>query len=294
MALEPKHLILNSLAGLEPVRDRLRKLRDRKRDPNYPGIVDYTLQRLRVRREFIGDQRIRNASMLEIGSGPEFCLALLLLSIGAQRIVNVEIEPYAYIYDPELYRLLVRKANEAGFLLEWPPVGLRLEDGGRRAAPDPERIDLHLGCSAASIPQPDCAFDVTFSVAVLEHVRTGDMPAVARELHRLTKPGGVGYHRVDLVDHYYRRTEPFRFLRYSQREYDLMFGQRGSSSNRMRIDDIVRVFRAAGFAKVGQEDIRLHQNRNEFEAWARRFHRDFASKDPETLRAIDFMLTLVR
>jgi SAM-dependent methyltransferase len=294
VALEPKHLILNSVAGLTPVRDRLRRFRDRNRDPNYPGIVDYTLERLRVRREFIGDERIRDASLLEIGSGPEFCLALLLLSIGANRVVNVEIEPYGFIDDPELYRLLVTKANEAGFLLSWPPPGLRLEDGGRRAVVDPSRIDLHLGCSAASIPQPDCAFDVTFSVAVLEHVRSGDMPAVARELHRLTKPGGVGFHRVDLVDHYYRRTEPFRFLRYSQREYDMMFGRRGSSSNRMRMDDHVRAFRSAGFAQVGEADVRPYQNRNEFGMWTKRFHKDFTGKDPEVLRVIEFMLTLTR
>ena len=127
----------------------------------------------------------------------------------------------------------VERAASDGIPIEWPPAGLTVESDGS-VRPDGERSVLYLGKSAEKIPEPDGSFVVTFSVAVLEHVGRDAMLPVARELFRLTRPGGVGYHRVDLVDHYYRRTDPFRFLRMTRRQYDLMYGRRGSSSNRMR------------------------------------------------------------
>jgi len=245
MAIEPKQVLYNALAGFTPVRNQLRRIRDRSRPPDYAGIVNYTLKRLQVRREFIGDDGIRGASLLEIGSGQEFGLGLLLVAFGARRVVNVEIEPYGFISDPALYRLLVEKARAEGLEIRWPPAGLQVSSNGRSVRPDPEKIVLHLGCSAETIPEPDCSFDATFSVAVLEHIRGGAMPRVAREPYRLTRPGGAGYHRVDLVDHYTRAVDPLRFLRYSPRQYDLMFGNRGSSLNRMRMDDHVKRTKAA-------------------------------------------------
>ena len=292
--LNPKDVALNALAGLGPVRESLRRVRDRNRPVDYERVVEYSLNRLRVRREFIGEERIRDATLLEIGSGPEVCVALLLLACGARRLVNVEIDPYRFITDPELYRRLVDRAQGEGFGISWPPAGLKVDGDGRAVRPDPERIVLYLGRSAASIPEPDGSADVTFSVAVLEHVGRGAMRSVATELFRLTKPGGVGYHRIDLVDHYHRRDDPFRFLRMGPVEYRLMYGNRGSSSNRYRLDDFERIFREAGFSEVGFEDVRSHDDDERFARSLAGFHEDFRNRDREMLRALECMLVIKR
>jgi SAM-dependent methyltransferase len=246
-----------------------------------------------VRRRWIGDERIRGACLLEIGSGTEFCLAVLLLATGARRIVNVEIDSYRFINSAALYqRLVERAAEETDLAISWPPAGLIIENDGATVRPDPQLITLHLGRSAAIVPEPDGSVDVTFSVAVLEHVRGKAMRHVARELYRLTRQGGVGYHSVDLADHYSRLTDPFRFLRLTPLEYQLMYSHRGSSSNRLRIDDIEAIYRDSGFSEVDRTDVRVYHDRDRFETWRREFRPEFRDRDPEMLRALHFMLVV--
>jgi Methyltransferase domain len=293
MHLNARDVALNLLAAPVPVRNLLRRVRDRNQPLDYDRIVSYSLDRLNVRRKWIGDDRIRGSRMLEIGSGTECCLAVLLLALGARRIINVEIDSYIFIRDAALYRRLVeRAAAEMDLPITWPPVGLIVEGNGTTVRPDPERISLHLGRSAAVIPERDASADVTFSIAVLEHIRGRAMSHVARELYRLTRSGGIGFHSVDLADHYSRKTEPFRFLRFTPLEYQLMYGNRGSSSNRLRIDDIEAIYREVGFSKVERADVRLYQDGSRFEAWRAQFNPEFRNRDPEMLRALHFMLVL--
>jgi hypothetical protein len=296
LGLNARDVTLNLLAALPGVRAPLRRLRDRGRatGPTPEARARLALERLDIRIAFIGRERLQGAEILEIGSGTDFCLALLLIRAGARRVVNVEIDRYGFRDDPEPYRALVRLAGEAGLEMSWPPKGLELLDGGRRVRPDPALVSLNLGLSAARIPEPDSRFDITLSLAVLEHVRPRELPPVARELHRLMRPGAVGFHRVDLVDHYTRGSEPFRFLRYSGAEYAWMFSHRGSSSNRFRLDDLERIFREAGFAEVGFTDVRRHEDRAQFESWRRGFHPDFRDRDADLLRALECMLVLRR
>jgi hypothetical protein len=289
--LDPREVVLNALAACSPVRDPLRLLRDR-RPPDLERLVEIALASLATRREFLGDERIHGASILEIGSGRDACLALLFLAMGARRVVNVEIDPFGFVDDARLYQMLVERAVQAGVRMSWPPEGLVGAADGGRVRLDPSRIVLELGRSAVSIPEPDASFDVTLSLAVLEHVRPADMPPVAGELYRLMRPGAMGCHRIDLVDHYTRTTEPFRFLKFSDREYRLMYGNRGSSSNRLRVDDFERIFRAAGFADVRVEEVHRHEDAAQFERWRQSFHADFRERDPEMLRAKDCLLVI--
>jgi hypothetical protein len=296
MGLNARDVSLNLLAAIPGVRDPLRRLRDRKQATGLAPEerARLALERLATRIEFIGRDRLQGAKVLEIGSGTDFCLALLFLQAGARHVVNVEIDSYGFHDDPEPYQALVRLAGEAGMEMRWPPKGLHLLDGGRCVRPDPDLVSLHLGLSAAHIPEPDARFDVTLSLAMLEHVRPREVPVVARELHRLMRPGATGFHRVDLTDHYTHDSAPFRFLRFSEAEYRWMFSNRGSSSNRYRLDDLERIFREAGFAEVGFEDVRYHEDRAQFERWRREFHPDFRYRDAGMLRALACMLVLRR
>jgi hypothetical protein len=120
------------------------------------------------------------------------------------------------------------------------------------------------------------------------------MLPIARSLFDMTRPGGVGYHRIDLEDHYFRKTNPFRFLELSPIEYAMMYSNRGSSSNRLRTDDIERIFRVAGWEDVEFSDVVRFPDDERFEELRRRFHPDFRNRDRDMLRATSVMLCLRR
>ena len=46
---------------------------------------------------------------------------------------------------------------------------------------------------------PDGHFDVTFSISVLEHVPYGDIAKCAEDMFRITKPGGISVHSIDVT-----------------------------------------------------------------------------------------------
>jgi SAM-dependent methyltransferase len=294
MHLEPRDLVLNVLAACAPVRDSLRRLRDRRLHPDYPKLVDVALASLEARRRLFGDERLLGANILEIGSGLSVCLALLFVASGARRVVNVEIDRFGFIDDTRLYRLLVDRAARAGVPISWPPAGLLEAPEGGRIRLDPSRVALYLGRSATSIPEPDASIDLALSLAVLEHVRPQDMAPVAREMFRLMRPGAIGCHRIDLVDHYTRNTEPFRFLRFSETEYRWMYANRGSSSNRFRIDDFERIFRAAGFREVRFDEVHYFDDGPRFADWEKAFHPDFRGRPRDVMLALDCLMTVAR
>ena len=66
-------------------------------------------------------------------------------------------------------------------------VGLDREFSALAAFKPPDRTGLACGL-AASLPFPDCSFDLVFSQCALMWM---DAPAVIREIHRVMKPGGV-------------------------------------------------------------------------------------------------------
>ncbi len=293
MGVHRKEVLLNLVAGTPGLRG-VRRIRDRirpRRDTD--ETVQVILDRLSVRRQKIGDERIRGAALLEIGSGTEFGLALFLVHLGSRKVVNVEIDRDGFIWRSELYRRLVERAAEATPPLDlgWPPVGLLEEDDGL-VRPDPAWISLYLGQSAAKVPEPDESFDVTFSVSVLQHIRRKDLPDAAGELYRVTKPGGVGYHRVDLTD--LEHSEPFGHLQYTEDEYLRMYGNRRAYTNRYRMDDLAEIFERAGFPEVRFEDIKTYEDDGRLDMMRPSFAEEFRAKDRAMLLARSCMLVLRR
>jgi hypothetical protein len=70
-----------------------------------------------------------------------------------------------------------------------------------------------------------------------------------------------------------------------------MYSNRGSGSNRLRLDDFKRIYEDAGFA-VAFEEVVAYPDAAQFRRWASRFHRDYASRDMDMLRALECMLVL--
>jgi len=175
--------------------------------------------------------------VLEIGPGHHFGPSLLIASDGA--IVTAAdrfLAPWDGSYHPAFYRAL--RQRWAGTAVALDRVIANGGYGGslQLLAQPAERLE--------SIP--DASIDLVFSTSVLEHVF--DLPAVCRELARITRIGGFNYHIVDFRWHRVGFRRPLDFLLHSERHFRRDFtGDHGECGNRWRAAEVTAMFRSAGF-----------------------------------------------
>jgi SAM-dependent methyltransferase len=146
------------------------------------------------------------------------------------------------------------------FLAGWQPqFHPRLYEHMRRLIGGPSRLldAVHAAGSYAGLLEmfdapahsmgqvADASFDVVISNAVLEHV--GQLPLAARELFRITAPGGHGYHQVDFRNH--RNFDlPLEHLLLSPEDFQrVLEATNGEAGCQHRVRDVSQMFEAAGF-----------------------------------------------
>jgi len=176
---------------------------------------------------------------LELGPGDTAFTAVVAAYLGAARTVLVDVGPFAR-RDVEGYRKMARYLAAAGLS------GPELED----AQSFEEMLER---CSAEYLvggleslrSLGDGSVDFSFSHAVLEHVRAGELPALLRELRRVTATGGASSHVIDLQDHL---AHGLNNLRFSDRVWESrLFASSGFYTNRVRRSDLLRLFDETGF-----------------------------------------------
>ncbi len=110
-----------------------------------------------------------------------------------------------------------------------------------------------------ALPVADGSIDVILSKSVLEHVRREDVRPLLRDMRRALRPGGVMAHIIDLRDHMRIEGDEtvhgdwLDALRYSDRLFRAMFGNRSTSINRLRVGEWRNVLREGGFEVVSEE-----------------------------------------
>ncbi len=88
-------------------------------------------------------------------------------------------------------------------------------------------------------------FDLIFSTSVLEHVMKPR--EVVEKMYSLLKPGGHGWHCIDLRDHR-DQSKPLAFLELTPEEYAAV-----NTENRLRASDWFQLFEDVGFELIDQE-----------------------------------------
>jgi|WetSurMetagenome_2_1015567.scaffolds.fasta_scaffold213363_2 SAM-dependent methyltransferase len=113
----------------------------------------------------------------------------------------------------------------------------------------PEKLEFHFPFSVEHLPFANDVFDCVYSFATFEHFR--DPQAAAAELNRITKPGGINFHSVDLRDHR-NFEEPLEFLSMTEDSWQEQGRQSNgySFTNRLRSPEIVRCFANHGFSPL--------------------------------------------
>ncbi|MGH9204684.1 MAG: class I SAM-dependent methyltransferase, partial [Vicinamibacterales bacterium] len=159
-------------------------------------------------------EKFKGGTVVDLGSGSlnPFVFAFIFLMLGANRAYAIDLE-----HVQNLDRAVRALASAAGWLLVNPSsvVGRHTIDPtsmiehlagfdlARLAAGDPEGVAsdrlVYSIESVCDLSLEDGEADLVSSVSLLEHLDRID-DALAN-LHRITKPGGVGHHIVDFIDH---------------------------------------------------------------------------------------------
>jgi len=206
------------------------------------------------------DMGIAGKTVCVVGYGGSFGVGVYLLEAGAARVILQD--PYA-----------PARSRRNGAL----PAPLRTRYLPRER-PDPARITLvHQPLDPYARRHPGTA-DLVVSSSVLEHV--ADVEGLIAACARLTAPGGLGVHYVDLRDHYFKH--PFEMLCYSQAAWSRWLDA-SNHLNRLRLPAYERAFRAC-FAHV--DIVVVEHLRREFRRAHARIRPEFLTGDEDVDAAV--------
>lgn len=186
-----------------------------------------------------GDGERPFGSFLELGPGDSLGHALSAKARGAQSIYMVDVGDFA-THDERHYRAIAREL--AALALPAPAADAPLDRSGVLAVTGARYL-----CEGVRSLQgiPDACIDIVYSTAALEHVNRDEFEPVLRELYRVLKPGGIGYHGVDLRDHL---GGGLANLRIPSRLWEQpWFARSGFYTNRLRYREIIAMSRRVGF-----------------------------------------------
>ena len=114
-------------------------------------------------------------------------------------------------------------------------------------------LNYHLDPGGRIDRLPENEFDLLFSMDVLEHIHNSFIANSISSMYRVLKPGGLSLHQLGVDDHlahYDRHASPKQYLQYDDTTWRLRFQNEVQYFNRVSLDDILRMFRKAGFELV--------------------------------------------
>ena len=189
--------------------------------------------------------------LLEIGPGQDFGLQLLLLGLGAKKVILVDkfLGEWLENYHPLVYKRLLVKAE-----IEFPGVDFsHLKEVIHLGSHQIEGLELHhVGLENASLIASN-SVDITFSNACFEHLLRSEK--AIKKLARISKVGGLGFHQIDFRDHRdYDR--PLEFLTFSKFGFEIILRLSNCCfGNRLRYTDFKYLFNKYGFSFTFNADI---------------------------------------
>ncbi len=194
---------------------------------------------------------LAGATIVDLGCGTlnPFTLSFLLLGLGAERAYAIDAEPVQSMETAtralstaagwlllEPRRLVDRpEFTAADVLRNLEGFELALLAAGDPAGIAPRRL-IHRVERLDELSLRNEEADIVLSVSLLEHFDPHD---ALESLFRITKPGGLGIHVIDLVDHRFyagQVASPFEFLKVATSD-SLVHG-----SNRIRCDEFCAMF----------------------------------------------------
>ncbi len=181
--------------------------------------------------------------ILEVGPGQDFGVPLVLMGFGVKKAILIDkfFCKWEEDFHPKYYRQLLEKAEQKYHGIDFKD----LRDVIKSNSHISERLEL-LKVGLENVDTiPNESVDITFSNACFEHL--ADSQAAVKELGRITKSGGLGFHQIDFRDHR-NYDKPLEFLTMS----DWVFRRalvlsKACHGNRLRSTEFAQFFRESGF-----------------------------------------------
>lgn len=199
-----------------------------------------------------------NKIILEIGPGFSIGVLFLAALSGARKVHAVD--AYAHekgsdhdyilamyqhlINDHTFFHSPAASMNEQRFTDQFSSCIAKDTDG--KFCYRQDRIAFDFPYQVEKLPYDNNIFDCAYSFATFEHFRKPN--DAAKELYRVTKPGGISYHSVDLRDHR-DFDKPLEFLTIDRDTWERYGSEitNYSFTNRLRSEQIISCFTEQGF-----------------------------------------------
>lgn len=208
----------------------------------------------------------RGARFLEVGTGRTPLVPLAWWLLGAGPILTLDVN--VYLKEPVLRDCMGFLAQDPDRLRELLGQGLdenrmdRLLSFARQRTVDAKRILAACGITyrapadASRSGLPSGSIDFHCSNNVLEHIPPVDLCRILQEGARLVGPQGWLVHRVDYSDHFAHsdpRISALNLLKYDDRYWHRLAGNRFMYVNRLRHDDMLEMFESSGLETLAVE-----------------------------------------
>lgn len=182
--------------------------------------------------------------ILEFGAGKSLAQNLYL-SDTCSRQVLVDINPMLDISLVEKARIEISKFYPFKFRKKITTITDLSSYGISYIAPlDVSKTDFE-----------DCTFDAVISTNTLEHIPGSNLIDIFKELHRITKRGGIVTARIDYSDHYSHTDSSIsrlNYLRYSDDTWT-QYNHACHFQNRLRHMEYLEIFTEVGFELLYEE-----------------------------------------
>jgi hypothetical protein len=195
----------------------------------------------------------------EVGTGRAPIVPLSLWLMGARRTITMDVNPYlerdvvcesvAYIGKhrtliEDLFGQLLQPARFASLLRLYTSGGFSLERFLHLCG-----IDYVQPGDATRTGLGDESIDYHISYTVFEHIPPDILSAILVEGTRILRQEGLCVHMIDYSDHFSHSDATIsgvNFLQYSDEQWARFAGNRYMYMNRLRHDDVIALFEAAG------------------------------------------------
>jgi len=240
------------------------------------------------------DKSVVSKTFLEIGTGPQINLPIALWLLGASKIITVDLNPYLktelimsdinYIqhHQQEIAKLFERISSPV-FTERFNEL-LKIENDIDSFFAI-TNIEYCAPADAANLHLASQSIDYHISFTTLEHIPPETIKHILHEGKRIVRPQGLFIHCVDFSDHFSHSDKSIsviNFLKYDDKEWDRIAGNRYMYQNRLRVDDFIGLFKSADLQILSADSV---INKNALEELQNGFLLSdrFSSKDSETI-----------
>ncbi|HUB91328.1 MAG TPA: hypothetical protein VMA74_16515 [Dyella sp.] len=207
-----------------------------------------------------------NRTFFEVGTGRVPMTPLAYWLMGAKKVITIDLNPYLKTeLTQECLQYIAEHVEETeaafGAQLDRKRFDTLLYFQRQDCFRLQHLLDL---CHISYIAPGDAArtglnpasIDFHTSFNVFEHIPRHVLAAILSEGNRIISDTGLFVHRVDYSDHFSHsdtHISPINFLQYSDAQWDRYAGNRYMYMNRLRHDDFLALFEAAGHTVLATE-----------------------------------------